>query len=318
MAHSEKAAVDLSVVVPVYQEEDNVEPFLRRTTLTLSRLTQNYEIIFCLDPSADQTEALILKACDINKRIKLLKFSRRFGQPAATMAGILNALGAQCVIIDIDLQDPPEVIKDLVDEMQKGFDVVYAKRISRSGETFIKKMVTKIGYKLMNRLSDVQIPRDTGDFRIISRRVIEELRGLNETHGFLRGLVAYVGFSQTFIEYEREKRYSGKGNYNRFVGSIKIGLNGIIGFSSKPLNLMAIVGALIAVMSFFLGIWYWVQNLMGVAITAGLSTTVILVTFFAGIQLLSLGLLGEYVSRIYDEVKRRPMYIIENKKNFDV
>jgi dolichol-phosphate mannosyltransferase len=179
-------------------------------------------------------------------------------------------------------------------------------------------MVTKIGYKLMNRLSDVQIPRDTGDFRIISRRVIEELRGLNETHGFLRGLVAYVGFSQTFIEYEREKRYSGKGNYNRFVGSIKIGLNGIIGFSSKPLNLMAIVGALIAVMSFFLGIWYWVQNLMGVAITAGLSTTVILVTFFAGIQLLSLGLLGEYVSRIYDEVKRRPMYIIENKKNFDV
>lgn len=318
MAHSEKAAVDLSVVVPVYQEEDNVEPFLRRTTLTLSRLTQNYEIIFCLDPSADQTEALILKACDINKRIKLLKFSRRFGQPAATMAGILNAQGAQCVIIDIDLQDPPEVIKDLVDEMQKGFDVVYAKRISRSGETFIKKMVTKIGYKLMNRLSDVQIPRDTGDFRIISRRVIEELRGLNETHGFLRGLVAYVGFSQTFIEYEREKRYSGKGNYNRFVGSIKIGLNGIIGFSSKPLNLMAIVGALIAVMSFFLGIWYWVQNLMGVAITAGLSTTVILVTFFAGIQLLSLGLLGEYVSRIYDEVKRRPMYIIENKKNFDV
>ena len=317
MGKIEKKEMSLSVVVPVYKEERNVEPFLSRITPVLSRITPNFEIIFCMDPSSDNTETIIREACESYEYIKLLKFSRRFGQPAATMAGIMSASGNRCVIIDIDLQDPPEVIEQLVKKMEMGFDVVYAKRRSRSGETVIKKLITRMGYRIINSLSEVQIPRDTGDFRIISRRVIEELRGLNETHGFLRGLVAYVGFNQTSIEYDRDMRHSGKGNYNRYLGSLRIGLNGLIGFSSKPLNIMSVVGALTAGLSFLLGLWYFIQHLLGANISAGLSTTVIVVTFFSGIQLLSLGLLGEYVSRIYDEVKRRPMYIIESKKNFE-
>ena len=175
----------------------------------------------------------------------------------------------------------------------------------------MKRFVSHIGYSLINKISDLEIPRNTGDFRIISRRVIEEIRKLNETHGFLRGIVAYVGFSQTFVEYDRDERYAGKGNYNRFFGSLKIGINGIVSFSSKPLTLMSIVGAGVSMLSFMLGMWYVAQKLFGIPLTPGLSTTVLLISFFAGIQLLSLGLIGEYIGRIYDEVKRRPIYIID-------
>jgi dolichol-phosphate mannosyltransferase len=162
----------------------------------------------------------------------------------------------------------------------------------------------------------VQIPRNTGDFRIMTRRVIEELRRLNESHGFLRGMVAYVGFRQTFIEYDRDSRYAGKGKYHRLTGSFKIGLNGLIGFSSRPLFAMSICGFILAGLSFLLGAWYMLQKFIGVSLTPGLSTTVLVVTFFAGVQLLGLGLIGEYVGRIYDEVKRRPMYIVDHKVNF--
>jgi glycosyltransferase involved in cell wall biosynthesis len=307
----------LSVIVPVYNEENSISPFLNRTLPVISDITSKYEIIFCLDPSLDKTEENIKAYCKKNTRIKLIKFSRRFGQPAATMAGLMIAKGIRCVVIDVDLQDPPELIRSMYHKMDEGFDVVYAKRRNRSGEKFIKKLFTRLGYKVINTLSEVQIPRDTGDFRMLSRRVVEELRSLNESHGFLRGLVAYVGFNQTDILYDRDKRFSGKSNYNQFFGSIRIGMNGLIGFSSKPLNLMSATGAVFAVFSFCLGIWYFVQNLLGVQLTSGLTTTVIIVTFFSGIQLLSIGLLGEYISRIYDEVKRRPMYIVDAVTNFD-
>lgn len=309
--------VAISVVVPVYKEEQSISPFLARLLPVLEKLSSNYEVLFCLDPSPDETESKILLTTAQNQRIKMIKMSRRFGQPAATMAGIMSCKGERCLVIDVDLQDPPELLWDLNLKMNEGFDVVYAQRRSREGETFVKRIVSKIGYKVINTLTDIRIPRDTGDFRLISRKVIEELRGLNETHGFLRGLIAYVGFNQTAVLYDRDKRYTGKGNYNRFFGSFKIGLNGLIGFSSKPLSLMSLCGGLIASFGFLLGIWYLIQHFMGFELSAGLSTTVILITFFSGIQLLSLGLLGEYISRIYDEVKRRPMYIIETKVNFD-
>lgn len=164
-------------------------------------------------------------------------------------------------------------------------------------------------------LSEVQIPRDTGDFRIMTRRVIEELRRLSETHGFLRGLVAYVGFKRTFVEYDRDERVQGQGKYNRFTGSFRIGLNGIVSFSSKPLQLMSIVGAFFACFSFLLGAWYVIQKLIGIELTPGLPTTVLVVSFFAGMQLLCMGLMGEYLGRIYEEVKRRPMFIIDRKVN---
>ncbi len=307
---------DLSVVVPVYKEEANILPFLQRLEVVLNGIGGSYEILFCLDPSPDRTEEVIMQAIDRDPNIKLLVFSRRFGQPAATMAGLLMCNGASCAVIDVDLQDPPELIIDMHKKLLDGYEVVYAKRRSRKGETIIKRVVARVGYWMIARLSDVQIPRDTGDFRIMTRRVIEELRRLNEMHGFLRGLVAYVGFRQTFIEYDRDERAHGQGNYNRFLGSLKIGLNGLISFSSKPLQVMSIAGALFAGFSFLLGAWYVLQKLIGVALTPGLSTTVLVVSFFAGIQLLSLGLMGEYIGRIYDEVKRRPMFIIDRKVNF--
>ena len=211
----------------------------------------------------------------------------------------------------MDLQDPPELILTMHTKLQEGYEVVYAKRESRKGETLIKRFVSYVGYALINKLSDVEIPRNTGDFRIMSRRVIEELRRLKDVHGFLRGLVAYVGFKQAFVEYHRDERFAGKGNYNRFFGSLKIGLNGLISFSGRPLQLMSILGFCFSGFSFLLGAWYVLQKLLGFNLSPGLSTTVLLVTFFAGIQLLSLGLLGEYIVRIYDQVKQRPMFIVD-------
>jgi dolichol-phosphate mannosyltransferase len=195
--------------------------------------------------------------------------------------------------------------------MKEGYDVVYAKRRSRKGETLPKRFISWIGYGVINRLSDVEIPRNTGDFRIMSRRVCDELNRLNEGHGFLRGLVAYVGFPQAFVEYDRDPRLSGTGHYNRFTGSLKIGFNGIISFGSKPLQVMSVVGFIFAGVSFLLGAYYVIGKLLGVPYNPGLPTTVLVVTFFSGIQLLSLGLMGEYVGRIYDEVKRRPKYIVD-------
>ena len=307
----------LSIVIPVYKEEANIGPFLDRLNPVLKKISENFEIIFVLDPSPDRTEQVILECSKAGSSIKLIKMSRRFGQPAATMAGLAYSKGKRVVVIDVDLQDPPEVILELNSKMDEGFDVVYATRRTRDGETFIKKIFAKFGYRVINSLSDVQIPKNTGDFRMMSRRVVDEICGLNEKHGFLRGLVAYVGFNQTGVFYDRDSRHTGKGNYNRYLGSMRIGLNGLVGFSAKPLNIMSVFGGGIAGFSFLLGGWYTLQKILGVSLTPGLSTTVILISFFAGIQLLSLGLVGEYISRIYDEVKNRPMYIVEKQVGFD-
>src|ERR1700716_205321 len=179
--------VTLSIVVPVYKEADNIRPYLQRPKAVMAAMKVSYEVIFALDPSPDETEAVILEEINRNPAVKLILFSRRFGQPAATMAGILNCSGERCVVIDVDLQDNPEVIEQLYNKMAEGYEVVYAMRSSREGETLIKRAVSYLGYSVINRLSDVQIPRNTGDFRIMSRRVIEELRLLSETHRFLRG-----------------------------------------------------------------------------------------------------------------------------------
>jgi glycosyltransferase involved in cell wall biosynthesis len=308
---------NLSIIVPVYNEESNVLPFLKRLIPVIDKLTSDYEVIFVLDPSTDKTEDVIVHSSKLNSNIKLLKMSRRFGQPAATMAGLAYSKSERVVIIDVDLQDPPELIIDLYRKMDEGFDVVYATRRTREGETFFKKIFAKTGYKVINSLSEVQIPKNTGDFRIMSRRVVDEISILNDKHGFLRGLVAYVGFNQTGIQYARDSRNAGKGKYNRYLGSLRIGLNGLVGFSAKPLNIMSLLGGSVAGLSFLLGGWYAIQKIFGVYLTPGLSTTVILISFFAGIQLLSLGLVGEYISRIYDEVKNRPTYIVDRKIGFD-
>jgi dolichol-phosphate mannosyltransferase len=308
--------LDISVVVPVYNEENSIVPFLERIIPILGKISLNYEIIFVLDPSTDKTREVILQQSINNTAIKIIILSRRFGQPAATMAGIKNSSGKACIVIDVDLQDPPELIEEMYKKYSQGYQVVLARRKSRNGETFIKKIFTKFGYKVMNYVSETQIPAYTGDYRLISKNIVSYLKEFNEPHNFLRGLVSYLGFKTAIVEYNRDKRFLEKSKYNKFFGSIKIGLNGIIGFSSKPLYLMTILGFFFSMTAFFLGIWYVFQKLTGVNFTPGLSTTVLLITFFSGIQLLSLGLIGEYIGRIYDQTKNRPPYIIDEKINF--
>ena len=304
----------VSIVVPVYREEHNIPLFIERVQGVVAGQDWDWEILFVVDPSPDRSYEVIKEQMERDPHIGLLRMSRRFGQPAATIAGIMNCTGDACVVIDVDLQDPPELILPMVQKWREGYDVVYAQRRSRKGETAVKKVVAHVGYKVINHLAEVEIPRNVGDFRLMDRKVIEELRKLKEHHGFLRGLVAFVGYRQAAIPYDRDERAMGSGNYNRYLGSLRIGLNGLICFSSRPLQIISLFGVLVAFLGFALGLWYFVQKaILGVDLTPGLSTTVIVVTFFSGVQLLSLGIVGEYIGRIYDEVKQRPMYIIAEK-----
>ena len=307
----------LSIIVPVFNEANNISKFLNNLYLVLKKINLDYEIIFVLDPSSDDSEKIIKSEIINNSKIKLIVFSRRFGQPTATMAGIHHVSGDRCVIIDCDLQDPPELIFDMNEKMNEGYDAVLARRKSRKGETLFKKVITKLGYKLIEKITDIKIPKDTGDFRIISKRIIDNLKKFKEPNAFLRGLVAYIGFSQTFVEYDRDERSDGYSKYNKYFGSIQIAFNGIFGFSSKPLFLMSIIGFIFAFFSFCIGIYYIIIKLFDPTITPGLPSTILFITFFSGLNLLGLGLLGEYVGRIYDEVKDRPNFIIDKKYNFD-
>ena len=309
--------IDISIIIPVYNEAQNITVFVKRMTNEVKRITNNYEIIFALDPSTDDTEKVILKEIENNNRIKLLVFSRRFGQSAATMAALKNSKGERCLIIDCDLQDPPELLNEMYSKMDEGYDVVLAKRKSRKGETIIKKSVAAFGYNLINKISDVRIPINSGDFRLISKKIVNYLNEFDEPNAFLRGLVAYVGFKQTSIEYDREERFSGISKYNKYLGSIKIAFNGLFGFGSKPIFFMSLLGFVFAFLSFLIGIYYIIVKLVDPNITPGLSSTILIISFFSGLQLIALGILGEYIGRIYDEVKKRPKYIIDKKINFD-
>jgi polyisoprenyl-phosphate glycosyltransferase len=318
----EEAAVPsrafVSVVVPVFNERDSVGPLYERVRSTLEAASVDFELIFSADPCSDQTEAVVRELRARDARIKLIRLSRRFGQPAATMAGLRMASGDAVAVIDADLQDPPELMGEMIERWREGFDVVYAQRSSREGETFVKRLVAWMGYQVIRRVAEVDIPENTGDFRLMSRRVVDEVLRLNETHGFLRGLVALVGFPQTSVVYDRDERAGGQGKYNRFWGSIRIGLNGIVGFSRYPLQVITFLGLLFFFIAMALGFTYLLLAFINVDIPWGNPTLVMLISLFSGIQLLSLGVIGEYVGRIYDEVKRRPMFIVESLEGFDV
>jgi dolichol-phosphate mannosyltransferase len=308
---------DLSVVVPAYNEEANVDQLYERVRSVLDGLGVGWELIFALDPSSDRSEEMILALREIDPRVKLLRFSRRFGQPMATLAGLEASTGDAVVVIDCDLQDPPELIPELVERWREGYDVVYAQRRSREGETLAKRIVSAVGYRVIARIAEVEIPPNTGDFRLMSRRVVGHIVALKESHGFLRGLVALVGFRQTSVLYDRERRAGGSGKYNRFLGSLVIGLNGIFGFSLYPLRLISATGILVSAFAFLLAVVYFVMKLAGFPFPVGNPTIVILITFFSGVQLLSLGVMGEYLGRIYDETRGRPKYIVESRYGFD-
>ncbi|HEY3754524.1 MAG TPA: glycosyltransferase family 2 protein [Opitutaceae bacterium] len=306
----------LSIVVPVYKEERNVPEFLRRVQPIAERLSADYEIIFSLDPSPDRTEEVILAERARDGRIKLLKFSRRFGQPMATVAGLSYSRGDAVIVMDVDLQDPPELIEVLVAKWREGYEVVLPQRRHRTGEPWLKRLVASAGYQVINHIADVSIPPNTGDFRLMSRRVVDEIVRLKESHGFLRGMVAVVGFKQCLVPFDRPPRFSGETNYNRFFGSLRIGFNGIFGFSSYALTLSTQLGFAIAGLSFLVALVYLILKLRGFPFPLGNPTLVILVLFLGGIQLISVGILGEYIGRIYEEVRARPKFIVDRAEGF--
>ena len=302
----------LSVVIPAYNEESNVDRVYERLAEGLSELDLDWELIFSVDPSTDTTEELILAMHQRDPRVKMLRFSRRFGQPMATLAGMEAAGGDAVVVIDCDLQDPPELIAELVASWREGNDVVYAQRRTRAGETLPKRVISALGYRLIARIAEVEIPPNTGDFRLMSRRVVNNVVSLKEHHGFLRGLVGLVGFRQTSVLYDRDPRASGASKYNKFWGSLAIGFNGIIGFSRYPLQLISMAGVAFSLIALVVAVVDLALKLGGFPFPLGNPTVVIVVSFFSGVQMLSLGVIGEYVGRIYDEARQRPKFIIES------
>lgn len=307
----------ISIVVPVYKEEKTVPGFLARVAPILGKITNDFEIIFSMDPSPDCTEDVIMEQRSKDSRIKLIKFSRRFGQPMAILAGLQYATGDAVIVMDVDLQDPPELITEMVAKWQEGYDVVSAQRRSREGETWLKRVVTTVGYKLINLIADVNIPPNTGDFRLMSRRVVDQIGLMKESHGFLRGMVAVAGFNQTSILFDRPPRFEGEGNYNRFFGSLRIGFNGIFCFSTYALTLSTIFGFIAVGFSFLFMAIYLACKLVGKQIPWDNPTLVILVSFLGGIQLISLGILGAYIGRIYEEVRARPKFIVDRSVGFE-
>ncbi len=291
--------------------------FLQRLIAILEGISRDFEIIFAMDPSPDRTEKLILQERDKDDRIKLLKFSRRFGQPMAILAGLQYASGDAVVVMDVDLQDPPELVVQMVAKWREGFDVVVAQRTTREGETWLKKLITKVGYKFISKIAELEIPANAGEFRLLSRRAVDELNRLHECHGFLRGMVAVVGFRQTTIRFDRPARFTGAGHYNPYVGSLRIGMNGIVCFSNYLLTLSTKLGFTIAGLALLAGVVYLIMKLFGFPFPSGNPTIVILLLFLSGIQLISVGILGEYIGRIYEEVRQRPKFIVERAVGFE-
>lgn len=306
-----------SVIVPMYNEEDVIAETYSRLTRVMENFGESYEIIFINDGSKDRTREMLLEICKADTRVKLIDFARNFGHQVAITAGMDYAAGQCMVIIDGDLQDPPELIPDMVRLWREGNDVVYGKRISRQGETFFKKMTAKVFYRLLNKLTDVDIPVDTGDFRLIDRRVCEALKQLPERSRYVRGLMSWVGFKQVAIEFERNERFAGQTKYP-FKKMLKLAMDGIMSFSYKPLKISSYLGTILSFFSFLYFIFVLLQKIFFPhTIQSGWASLIAVSLFFNGIILLMLGIIGEYIGRIYDEARGRPLYIISELKNME-
>jgi glycosyltransferase involved in cell wall biosynthesis len=311
-----EANILISVIVPMYYEEAVAEECYKRLKTVMEKSGYAHELIFVNDGSKDQTLTILknLSAGDTN--VKIINFSRNFGHQIAVTAGINHAKGNAVVIIDADLQDPPELILEMINKWRQGYEVVYAKRKKRKGETWFKLITAKYFYKFLEFMSDVKIPKDTGDFRLMDSKVVDAFKVMPERNRFVRGMISWVGFDQTYIEYERDKRFAGETKYP-LKKMIKFAGDGIIAFSAKPLKLMTCIGCLTIVLAFIVLVYSLIIKFSGGTAVRGWTSLMVAITFFSGVQLLSLGVLGEYIGRIYDESKNRPLYIIKEKINFD-
>ena len=308
----------VSLVIPMYYEEEVAEECYRRTKNILNSLEgYEYEIVFINDGSKDRTLEILEKIALYDKNVKVISFSRNFGHQAAVTAGLKEVTGDAIIIIDADLQDPPELIPDMIELWEEGNEVIYARRKKRKGESIFKIVTAKMFYKTLNMLSDVEIPKDTGDFRLVDKKVVDVINSLPEHNKFLRGLFSWVGFKQTPFEYERKERFAGKTKYP-LKKMLKLASDGIISFSSKPLKIIGKLGIVSIVISFIVLVYALLSFIFKWNnITAGWTSIMVSITFFAGVQLLSIWIMSEYISRIYDESKNRPLYIIREKKGFE-
>jgi polyisoprenyl-phosphate glycosyltransferase len=306
----------ISVVVPAYNEELVINETHKRLNDALSSIAADYEIIYVNDGSRDKTIEILKEIGAKDSHVRILNFSRNFGHQVAVTAGIQHATGDAVVLIDADLQDPPELIKEFVRKWQEGYDVVYAIRKSRAGETWFKKITAAIYYRTLRKLIDIEIPLDTGDFRLMSRKVVDSLNAMPERHRFIRGLVSWVGFKQIGVEYERQERFAGETKYP-LKKMIKFALDGITAFSYKPLQLASWLGVYAALIG-FVGILAIIALKFLTQVTVqGWSSLMVVVLFIGGVQLGILGIMGEYLGRIYDEVRGRPLYLLQERIGFD-
>lgn len=306
----------LSIVVPVYNEQEVIDETFKRLSGVFKDYFMNVEYIFINDGSKDDTYFKLREIAKKNPEVRIINFARNFGHQIAITAGMDYAKGDAVVIIDADLQDPPEVILKMVEKWQEGYEVVFGKRLQREGETFFKKFTAKTFYRFLDSMTDVKLPVDVGDFRLIDRKVCDAMKCLPERSRYVRGLVSWVGFKQTSVEYRREKRFAGETKYP-LSKMIKLAGDGIFSFSYKPLKLATFAGMLVSAFSFIYLIVVLVQKFIKNDVASGWASSIAVSLFFNGVMLIVMGIMGEYVGRIYEEVKARPLYIIGELVGFD-
>ncbi|MBQ1192015.1 MAG: glycosyltransferase [Bacteroidales bacterium] len=307
--------MDLSVIIPSYNEERNVGIMHERLTKTLSEITDSYEMIFVNDCSKDQTLLRIKELAEKDSHVKYLSFSRNFGHQIAVSAGLDFCTGEAVVIIDGDLQDPPELITQMYERYKEGYKVVYAKRKTREGETWFKKATAKIFYRLLASMTSIDIPVDVGDFRLIDRVIVEHLRNMPEKSKYIRGQIAWIGYKQTFVEYHRDARLYGTTNYP-LKKMLRFALDGITAFSDKPLKIASGLGIFSAIVSLLALVYALVSHFCFHATITGWTSLILSVLFIGGVQLITIGIIGEYIARINNDVRNRPLYILD-EKNID-
>ncbi len=308
--------IRFSIIAPCYNEEGNLQELYRRIKEVMEQTGENWELVLINDGSRDRTPELMREFHALDSRVHYIDFARNFGHQIAVTAGIDYAQGEAVIIIDADLQDPPELILEMIQKWREGYQVVYAVRRERKGESFFKLFTAKLFYRLIYRITDVDIPLDTGDFRLMDRKVVDALKQMRERHRFIRGMTSWVGFRQAGVYYDREERFAGETKYP-LRRMVKFASDAITGFSFFPLQLATYLGFVIAALSGFGVIGVVFARLFGNQAFFGQATTLVMVLFLGGVQLISLGIIGEYLGRIYDEVKRRPMYVVNEAVGFD-
>ena len=306
-----------SVVIPVYNEEEVVNECYSRIKKVMDSTNEKYEVIFVNDGSKDNTRQMLKEICRVDGNVKLIDFSRNFGHQSAITAGMNYSIGQAVVVIDADLQDPPEVILRMLEKWREGYQVVYGKRLKREGESIFKKATAKVFYRILARLTEFDIPVDAGDFRLIDRKVCDALNKMDEKNRYVRGIISWLGFNTTYVEFVREKRYAGKTKYP-LRKMLKFATDAVVSFSYKPLRITSYLGMMLSGVSFIYLIITLFLKLFNVIDTVqGWMSVVAISLFFNGIVLLVLGIMGEYIGRIYDEVKARPLYVVNEFVNFN-